>query len=1407
MAIAPTEQQPKPKKAKWKKRLLLSLLTILAILALIILFLPAMLTSGVAVGFATRTVEKNYPLEVTLKAVHFGWFTSLKIEGLSVKDRATNAPLLELDSASAPFGLTGILTNGFQDLPPIEISGLRTGLTISPSGETSLQALLASFPPAQPKTQTEPSGEFLFPLNSFTFIAKNWEAFYDDQQKAERLAFKIDSLQVKMTAPTDPLQLTYSGSVQHNQSTFPWVGSGTIENALNKDRALTVEQLKAEFDVSESADSAPFFLFKADVDKRSGKLSTTLELPTLQHFAEPFVSKDLLVLQQGSMPIELVVDESAENLVSATLSVGLENLTLSTALVPSAKNPTVTVPSLEFKASTSLNLAEQSVGQAHAEFISDLGSFTFAAEEFSLQPSPELKTAHATLQLSPQGIYNIVAEVYPVPEVIVPASNLKLEVSNVALRNGELSLQQTLQLVPDSENDTLVYNSLNIPSRLIQISQSMSVQSTLADQSFRVEQLLINHDLFQLQVPQLSGSAAIPSAEGSLSLLLQTPELVTFAQSFTGELPVCLDAPTVLQTQFAYSPNLATLEGSLLFPTVELEQPMVSVPQLSLDFSVQSDLQAKHESQLSLYSEDSALNLIAQLAGDDVDLNVDGVGSLAEFVTFPESLKPYASLLPEGMIGQLTASSNLQTKQSSATLNTTLTQSDASASIIYPLRLESKITGILDAANPQVRIRSSITNQQLLGVFSEVSTIADEESSLDASVSIASALSLAEEILPEQLSETRLTVSDDSFLESRNTFSVVLGEAQGASGSGELRFTVPQLSSQEFTTDALGTELNLDYDFDSAAQQPATLGNLTLQLSELYYGVFGVFNLAATAELSRILEQHLSNAEVILASIQNLETEQTLLPETTLSLNALNFVDQITFQQAVLSLANDLTVECTDFRFGDLLAFTLSGEATSFEFLNPLLSPYNTEISGGTLSLSSNYQGPVPVSAESFFQAVQANFVISTSVPEVRYNQMLINGTQVNLSAKKDDQQLSLELNSALEEILSEGMFPVRNINLLSASTFQPNGLVTWDVSDFSIGSTGTLFTSSGNASLPLSTYNPSWSPTQLLSETTLNGAASLLQRLSGLEDEFPTYTMSGDVGLDMTFSSSNAKGLFVQPTLTASAVNFRMPDLVTMRGLSGVWSPEYGVGISRPLTVRPPKVSGEFSMNSLTLESTQRPITLSGIIMNVKGVTDGLDLSLIVSTMLQGSLSVTASLSPTTVNNALQGNMQLVGLNLNAYKNPGKEIKDTVNLLGTYNLPLKRKFLNPVDQLSAEIFTYDLKPDSIRKLIVAVTDALELKTVSNTLTLLRVTPPTAASFLISYGLVTFKTEVTVRGGFTTPFYVVQNQPVSEIAVLYSPDLIKLFYTQLILAQDVLQANTVDELLLLFNSKAEREND
>lgn len=1401
----------KATKAKWRKRLLLGLFVLLGVFLLIVVFLPALLTSNFVVGQGIGIAEQQVPLRIQLKQIRFGWFSTFNIEGLSVVDNATGKPLLELDSATAPISLFSIIKNGVEDLPPIEVNGLRASYIITESGETNIAALLASLPPSAPKAEEpapEPAaGPTVVPINSFRFIAKDWLVLYEDNQNNQRLALRVDSVDAGMISADQPITLDVAGGVEINGDTLPFVVSGFVENALNKDRTLNVQSIIAELKAAPRKTAEPFFLLQADVQKRSGLVSTTLELPTLQRFAEPFVDSKFLVLKSGTLPIKISISEQAPDELLAMASVNLENLSLSTSLIPNAPTPQVSVPEMNLNATALVNVATQSLGKANVEVQTSWSAISLNAIDLQSKPEPSLESAEFVVQIFPKQLMELAAQVAPVPAIDVPQSELQLAIKNVSLKEGVLALEQESFLKLDNAPRFLQVLNYSVPQELVGFQESLIATARLDDQSFAITNFQVSHNLFTLQSPAITGSGSGPTATGELILGVRTEQAVDNAELFIGALPLCVRNETVLRTTFDYAPDRAVASGTLLFPGVELDQPMVTVPQTTLGFSAISDLKTSHSAWLTLNPGDSTVEVAAFLNDQDADVSLNMNLLTNDFLVLSEDLKQFATYVPEVLTTQLVASSNLKTFNTVANISSTISQPSGKQPRIYPLELNADLQGILNPEDPQLSLVGSFVNEELLKILFEVSNRAGAKSSLDVLVGLGTGLDLAAAFVPEQLPQERASISADSFLQISNTFALNLKGTPGAQGDGVLSLSLPEISSQEFEATVLNSALSLDYQFNSASPEPAALGTLKLQIPESYFKTFGFSELVANVQLQKILQQQLSEATLTLGPVQDLEKEIVLIPNLSIALNNLQFGESITLQQAIIGIADQISLNLQNFSFGNILQYSLNIEATSFDFLAPSLAAQGMVITGGTMNLSNRFSGPLPKDYPSLFNIDDLQLAFNATIPHFKMNEQLFQNASFNVAAGLNEKMLTIDLSSALEEFTTPDSFPISGINMIYTSSFSPEGSFKWDLSDLSIANLGTIMTSAGSISVPVETFDSSGELSDTLAQITTNGTVSLMQRLSGLEEEFPDYTMSGEAGIDFAFSSSDEFGFVVNPAMRATNLSLGIADLVSLRNLNGTWSPEYSLGILRPLANRSPKAAGEFMIQEITLEAGPRPVTLSGISIVLAGISNGIDLSLVISDMLQGSLSFSTSLQPGSIKNALSGDMQLVGLNLNAYNNPTKTSKETVNLLGTFSLPINRTSENPLDQLDVEVFTYDLEPDSIRKLIVAVTDALQLKTVSNALTLLRVSPPTGAFFLINYGLITFRTDITVSGGFTTPFYIVQNQPVSDVAALYSPDAINALYTQLILLQDVLQAHTVDELIQRFTKKETPENE
>ncbi|MGF1573209.1 MAG: hypothetical protein ACFCU1_09065 [Sumerlaeia bacterium] len=1414
----PEIAEKKSTKAKWKKRLLLGLFCILLGLILFIAILPSIITSRFVVSRGIGFAEKQFPLTIELQRLKLGWFSTLAIEGLLVKDNATGEQILALDSASAPISIIGFFQNGIQNPPPLEVVGLQANYTILENGETNLQALINSLPPSstndEPTTSTE---AFKLPVNSFSVKAVDWEFVYDDRVKNQRLAFVLDSVDLNLTTPADALTLAAVGSIQANDQEFPWVASGNINKALNKERELVVEKIVAEFNVSRTENTTSFFHLAADAEKRNAKLTTNFELPILQTLAAPFVAQDYLIIESGNIPVSLSVQQLDSVVVLAELSAAVEGVEFSTRLVPNAPDKSVLLPAMNFNSRAEVNVQKQAMVAGELKFQSPWATLQATAEELATQPQIALDNAQTSITLQPLELLNFAQKLVPLPLVLIPESEVKFSLNQIVFRDGVLEFNQDFSITPAPEStfadQRIVYDSFSLPAELLAVEQSATARYFMAEQTYGVQDFQLLHPYFEVSLPQVNGSALGPTIYGSLIGKLNTQKTAKLIEDDFFALPVCLEEWTNLYVEFDYGQNHANARGRLSLPVIDLQNPFVNVPRGNVEFSFQTNTINAHKVFLDIRSNHSFLSVNLNAEDQDVDLALEGFGLLKEFVLIPENLMDFEQHLPASFEGELFATTNLSTYQTFASLNHTLLPSSQHNSVLYPVQLNATLQGVADPVDPKITAAVELYNDLLFASSLNLSTVQEAQSSFDLLVSVASALSLATEFAPEQLYPERLSVSPESFLQSQNTFTLNLADSYSASGGGNVSLELPDLSSEEYLANVLGADLGLEYFFNSSEAVPATLGALRISMPEIYYNTFGIFDVSLSANLSSIQQGELIQTLLQVGSVQNLETETGLVNSASLELQELIFAESVTLEQAELKVGSEFLLQVNDLIYGDLLSLSLIAKSSSLEFLNAPLQPFLVEFTGGSFSLESEYAGVLPTTLSSFFQAQQARINLQASLPNIAYNGMNISETGINFRQSLSEDVLTVDVNSTIDSITIPDLFPLENINLLSSSTVKPNGEIAWELSDFSIENIGSTFASSGSAILPIqddadfTTLMNSFSLNDFINDLQLQGTASFFQRLAALEDELEDYTMTGDAAVDVVFRTSESSGIYINPTLTASEVNLRMPDLVNMRGLNGSWSPEYALGISKPLALQPPKALGKFTIEQLTVESTARPVVLSKLIFLANGVTEGIDLSLIISDVLQGSLSLTTSLYPSSIRNTLSGNVQLVGLNLNAYNNPDKENNETINLLGKYSLPLKRNATNPVEQLDAELFTYDLEADSIRKLIVAVTTALELKTVSNALTLLRVTPPTAASFLISYGLVTFRTDVTVRGGFTTPFYVVQNQPISEIAVLYSPDMINTLYAQLILAQDVLQAKTLDELFSLFNAKAALENE
>jgi hypothetical protein len=319
-----------------------------------------------------------------------------------------------------------------------------------------------------------------------------------------------------------------------------------------------------------------------------------------------------------------------------------------------------------------------------------------------------------------------------------------------------------------------------------------------------------------------------------------------------------------------------------------------------------------------------------------------------------------------------------------------------------------------------------------------------------------------------------------------------------------------------------------------------------------------------------------------------------------------------------------------------------------------------------------------------------------------------------------------------------------------------------------------------------------------LLRPLDMQTSSTIALQLEALNDDFVPMRLAGDTVVVLQAALNEKQGLFFTPEIQANGVGVSLPELVKLENLSGAWTLPYEIGFEQPLAVLRPDAEGMFRVDSVRIEAGPKPITVWGILFRVQGLNNGFNGRVTIGDLLQGSASLTGEYAPRSASPGFRGELHVVGLNMQALNDPKSTSRQLVNLLGSYELPIRPLVRNPLDALRVEVFTYDLESDALRRLLVAVVESLQLSQVNNALALLRLSPPVSAVARLSYGLLTLSSEVRVTAGPTVPLSIIQNQPISEVGALYSGELLANFYTQIKLLQAALQAQTLEEVVNVF---------
>ncbi|MDX1971959.1 MAG: hypothetical protein SFY68_05440 [Candidatus Sumerlaeia bacterium] len=1401
--VASGKQKPK---AKWRKRLLLGLLSLCALVLLVLLVLPAVVTSGIVVRQGLAVAEKSVPLTITTERLKFGWFHDLQLRNLVVRDAASGELLIELDSLQAPLSLTDLLTGGIPETLELDIAGLRFHHLVSADGSTNLDALLQSLnsqPAAEepkPKTPAEP---FAIPVERITFRASNWSLIHENAATGQEFRLNLNQQQLDFLRSAGTLDYTMQGDARSGDLTVPWSVAVGLQRIVDAEGFPTPLTSALTFEFREGLGDQPDVQLIADAGKRSGLFNATVDLVKIQQLLLPFLPTPEPLLQKGALRFFLEVEERAPNILSIHADLKQEPLELFTDKFPAPKEALFQIPAHDWITRGEVDLAGGKAGNLESRLQGDwlqlearMGGVAMGAMY------PELTTGTLMVSVPVGHLLQRAQEAVELPNLELDGLVLQVALNDLQLAEGVFQAQQKLHLTTDGGNAWRAIQGYKLPRTNLQLNQQAFWNVELATQELRVESLEVAHELFLLEAPEAVWNQSTQHGSATLGFEIDTPQLLDVMESLTGTTGFCVEEPIVASA--FWKGTLEEHQLELLAQTPAISAPVngVSIPegQHRVEF-VGNPLQTAQGLLQHAFGPSSLELLVTAQKLTEVEAVAEGVIYPFDFTDLPEPLMAYASVMPTDLNFLLGSAIDTGTLEGYVASNLTI---QGPSTLVYPVETAVQAEGIFTAPFDALRLQGTAQANQLAAAEWAVDTNPEQTSIVGYAASLQSALELGRALLPEQLPESLVTLGPDSWVLGGVESQLVMTEIPSANGVGDVQITADDVAAPDYAVQLLQTAVGMDFRFDSSQSKPAQLGTLNATVGEIYAQVWQVVNLQATADLSGVLEQHVPSASVQFEGLNDLAQSISVLPGTTAEMKNLRFTGPVELESAKFQIADQLSAQVGNvFYENETIAYEALLQIDSLEFLNPSLSPFELMLAAASGKVETSYRGLIPTTAQRLMSAEAFSWKSELILSDLIHPTVYAEGLNLRAEALLSPESLSWSTSANLNQLRAEQALPVEGFELQHKGSLTPEGRLTWEPTVLLVDNLGVDVLSEGELSVPslMAADFPASLPAEvmeLLRPLDMQTSSTIALQLEALNDDFVPMRLAGDTVVVLQASLNENEGLFLTPAIQANSVGVSLPELVKLENLRGAWTLPYEIGFEQPLPVLRPDSQGLFTVESLRIEAGPKPVTVGGILIRAQGLNNGFTGRVTIGDLLQGSASLTGEYIPRSTSPGFRGELHVVGLNMQALNDPNSSSRQLVNLLGSYELPIRALVRNPLDALRVEVFTYDLEPDALRRLLVAVVESLQLSQVNNALALLRLSPPVSAVARLSYGLLTMCSEVRVTAGPTVPLSIIQNQPISEVGALYSGELLANFYTQIKLLQAALQAQTLEEVINVF---------
>ena len=228
-------------------------IAILAILVLV-LALPTLLSTTPGKALLVRIINSQIPGSVSIKSLSIGWFSGQYITELELRD-PQDQTVLSIQSLQLPDATLGSLISGSRNLGNININSIQGTITQQETGQTNLDAAIASSlsTPSKPKLSSsgDPSNQLVG--LSFALNAQNTKITFDIPNQ-QPVTLDIPTTKIDFKRPQD-INLNIQGEIAQAQSAGKLDIKASIKNLLDRHVRLTPDQ--ANLDIAAHINDLP----------------------------------------------------------------------------------------------------------------------------------------------------------------------------------------------------------------------------------------------------------------------------------------------------------------------------------------------------------------------------------------------------------------------------------------------------------------------------------------------------------------------------------------------------------------------------------------------------------------------------------------------------------------------------------------------------------------------------------------------------------------------------------------------------------------------------------------------------------------------------------------------------------------------------------------------------------------------------------------------------------------------------------------------------------------------------------------------------------------------------------------------------------------------------------------------